>query len=188
MGALKRYLEPILSDFDVSGLLDPDVESIESDVYAAHIIYKYFSSSRRQFLKRPQLRFSQREALNDPFEMSHRWKAASADGLKRLVERRLKDTLPKVLLNKQLQKEIFREEMKKIGRALSALEEINSIYWWLATNSHRTLANCLRTSRLLHHCYSMLLSRRSNLNSKPPSRQSRINSESCHLQKPPSIS
>jgi hypothetical protein len=123
MGALERYLDPLLKDLDVSGLLDPDVESIESDVCTAPVVYKYFSSQRRSFFQKPQLRFTQREALNDPFEMSRRWKAASGDGLKSLVEFHLKSTFPKVLSDKELQKEIFREHVSENGNVLSGLEQ-----------------------------------------------------------------
>lgn len=123
MGALERYLDPLLSEFNVSGLLDPDVENIESDVYTAPLVYKYFSPSRQSFFSRPQLRFSQRDALNDPLEMSQRWKSASSDGLRHLVELQLRDTLPKVLADKELQKEIFREQIIDNGKILSTFAQ-----------------------------------------------------------------
>lgn len=121
MGALEDFLETLPDTFDVSQLLDPDVDKIESDVHTAPIIYKYLASSRRpQFFKRPQFRFSQREALNDPLEMSTRWNAISTAGLRQYLDHRLHESLPKTFLNSELQVQIFAEEAKKQGMLLSA--------------------------------------------------------------------
>jgi hypothetical protein len=124
MGALEQYLNPLLENFDVSALIDSEVERIESDVFRDPLVYKYFSSPRRAFFSKPQLRTSQREALNDPLEMSHRWNIAKADGLKSLVEKHLGATLPSVFQNKQLQKAMFKEHLSESGKTLSPLEEI----------------------------------------------------------------
>jgi len=66
MGALDKFLDTLPETFDAASLLDPDVEAIESTLYDRPTIYKYFPSPRRTFFAKPQLRFSPREALNDP--------------------------------------------------------------------------------------------------------------------------
>src|SRR5215207_738025 len=102
VGVLEKYINQITDAFDASSLLDPDVEKIESTVYTAPLIYKYYSVCRRRFFERPQVRFSQRDALNDPFEMSQRWNEVSADGLRKYVKSRLNESLPKIFENTEL--------------------------------------------------------------------------------------
>jgi hypothetical protein len=116
MGALEKYLQQVPDTFDISNLLDADVEEIESAVYSAPLIYKYFPQSRRSFFERPQVRFSQRMALNDPFEMSVRWKQISTDGLRTYINSRLEQTLPRVLSNTELLIEMVRENFTENGR------------------------------------------------------------------------
>jgi hypothetical protein len=60
-------------DFDISKILSPEVSEIESEKFNGSLIYKYYSSDRRHVLESPQVRFTQKTALNDPFELSKRW-------------------------------------------------------------------------------------------------------------------
>ena len=115
MGVLERYLEKFPDTFDPTGIFDPDVENIESDRYCEPLIYKYFPSERRAFFTTPQFRFSQREVLNDPFEMSRRWNTAKADGLKTHLRDRLAALLPNILSDGDLQVELFREQLEETG-------------------------------------------------------------------------
>jgi hypothetical protein len=94
MGALDKFLEKLPETFDPTNLFDPDVEAIESKIYDKSTIYKYFPSSRRAFFTKPQVRFSPREALNDPFEMSRRWREITTEGLKAYVKDKLNASLP----------------------------------------------------------------------------------------------
>jgi hypothetical protein len=124
MGALEKYLDQLPDTFDASQLLDPDVEKFEGTVYTSPLIYKYYSPARRSFFERPQVRFSQREALNDPFEMSRRWNEISADGLRRHVSERLQSTLPKLFLNNNYLIDSLKEHFESEGNALSSAQEI----------------------------------------------------------------
>ena len=66
LGLAEKYISEIPELFDLASILEPDVEKIENIKYGADVIYKYFPSARSGFFSRPQLRFSQKEALNDP--------------------------------------------------------------------------------------------------------------------------
>ena len=62
LGLAEKYISEIPELFDLASILEPDVEKIENIKYGA----EYFPSARNGFFSRPQLRFSQKEALNDP--------------------------------------------------------------------------------------------------------------------------
>jgi hypothetical protein len=82
MGALDQFFDALPETFDATSLLDADVEAIESRLYDQATAYKYFPFARRTFFIKSQFRFSPREALNDPFEMSRRWREISTEGLR----------------------------------------------------------------------------------------------------------
>jgi hypothetical protein len=119
MGALETYLEKAPGAFDVTGLLDPDIDKIANVKYHEPLIYKYFSQDRRGFFAAPQFRFSQREALNDPFEMTRRWNTAKVDGLKLHLRQRLRALLPDILANVKLQIDFLNEQLEQGGQNLS---------------------------------------------------------------------
>jgi hypothetical protein len=119
VGALETFLDQIPDTFDVSAVFSPDIETVERTLYQAPVIYKYFGSERRLFFQRPQLRFSQREALNDPFEMSQRWNEVRADGLRRYASDRLHVLLPKVFSNTDLHLACLKEHFASQGLTLS---------------------------------------------------------------------
>jgi hypothetical protein len=123
LGLVEKYISEMPEQFDLASILDPDVDKIESTNYEANTIFKYFPSGRRGFFSRPQLRFSQKDALNDPFEMSCRWKDARDIGLRRYVESGLEYLLPRLFSDK----EIFLEKLKErreeeLGRKLTRNE------------------------------------------------------------------
>lgn len=123
MGALEDYLKQIPDTFDVSNLLDPDVEKIESTIYQAPIVYKYFPATRRQFFSKPQIRISQREALNDPLEMSARWDEIKTDGLRSYLKGRLAEITPKIASNSDLLFKIAKEDFANKGLLLSPQQD-----------------------------------------------------------------
>ena len=102
MGALDKFLATLPDSFDLEIFFDPSVKAIESTVYSKPSIYKYYSHGRRGFFSKAQVRFSPREALNDPFEMSRRWQETRAEGLRKFVQERLAISVPAALSNKQL--------------------------------------------------------------------------------------
>ncbi|RTL50855.1 MAG: DUF2971 domain-containing protein [Bradyrhizobiaceae bacterium] len=119
MTALERFLDEFGNSFDVSQILDSDVEVIESIRYPNPVIYKYYSSARSGFFSRPQIRFSPREALNDPFEMSRKWKNISADKIRDGLKVSLAESLSATFSNPVLLAEMFNEEQAVQGSPLS---------------------------------------------------------------------
>jgi Protein of unknown function (DUF2971) len=119
MGALDKFFETLPETFDATSLLDPDVEAIESRLYDKSTIYKYFPSSRRTFFTKPQVRFSPRQALNDPFEMSRRWHEISTEGLRAYVKDKLNSSLPAAFSSKDLLISRLAEEMQDKGQVLT---------------------------------------------------------------------
>lgn len=115
MGALQRYLDGLPDLFDVSNLLDADVDKIESTIYRRRNTYKYLSAQRREFFRLPQLRFTQRDALNDPFEMTKRWNEVSANGLRDCVKSELSRITPQICSNTKLLDEIIAEHLLSEG-------------------------------------------------------------------------
>jgi hypothetical protein len=118
MGALDKFLEKLPDTFDPTKMFDPDVEGIENKFYDRSTIYKYFPSSRRAFFQKPQVRFSPREALNDPFEMSRRWREISTEGLRAYVRDKLNATLPAAFSNKELLASMLAEDLLEKGHVL----------------------------------------------------------------------
>jgi hypothetical protein len=99
--------------------MDPDVERIEKTLYSLPLVYKYYAPARRQFFERPKVRFSQREALNDPFEMSRRWKKISADGMKDYISSRLQLMWPQVFSRPELLMAVAKESFAEKGIILT---------------------------------------------------------------------
>jgi len=126
MGALKEYLDRQAWDIDYSSLIDPDVDKIESTVYSKPLVYKYFSESRSSFFACPQVRFTQRGALNDPFEMTQRWESVSTAGLRKITTKRLQQLVPMILNNRDLLVKLFQEELHAHGGTLTP-EQMDSI-------------------------------------------------------------
>jgi Protein of unknown function (DUF2971) len=123
MGALDEFLTTLPNTFDFNSIIDPDVAAIESDAYTKSIIYKYFPAARRGFFQKPQVRFSPREALNDPFEMTRRWREASADGLKAYVKEMLTASLPAIISNPDLLTSMLAEQFTTEGKILTATQK-----------------------------------------------------------------
>jgi hypothetical protein len=123
LGLAEKYINEITDQFDLNSLLDPDVERIENMKYGADVIYKYFPPERRGFFSRPQMRFSQKETLDDPFEMTRRWKEARDIGLRKYVEAGLRHVLPRVFADKDVLLERLTEHgEKELGRKLTRNE------------------------------------------------------------------
>jgi hypothetical protein len=118
VSVLDDYLDT-LPNVDVSALFNADVEAIEAVNYTNPLVYKYYGARRRPFFERPLLRFSQRESLNDPLEMSQRWKTISTDGLRTCVRADLREKLSEISDNSDLLLKLFQEKSANEGMSLS---------------------------------------------------------------------
>jgi Protein of unknown function (DUF2971) len=126
MDALDKFFEKLPDTFDPTKMFDADVEAIENKLYDRSTIYKYFPKSRRAFFQKPQVRFSPREALNDPFEMSRRWREISTEGLRAYVKDKLSATLPVVFSNKELLASMLAEDLLEKGHVLTPEQSRNA--------------------------------------------------------------
>jgi hypothetical protein len=96
------------------------VDEIESINFSAPRIYKYFSKERRRFFTKPQLRFSQKEVLNDPFESTVRWKSIGISGLRKYVMEGVLNVLPGLLSDPDYWIEILPQAFASNGVELNA--------------------------------------------------------------------
>jgi Protein of unknown function (DUF2971) len=62
-----------ISEADFAGLFDPAIQDMERKFTGA-VLFKYYSERRRDFFVSPRMRFTQKTALNDRFELTKRWK------------------------------------------------------------------------------------------------------------------
>ncbi len=123
MSALDNFLNSLPDRFDATKLLDADVSKIESTTYRKPIIYKYFAAARRTFFQRPELRFTQREALNDTQEMRRKWRNISTAEIKALVRKELEDIVPMAFSDQKLLTEMIVEEFATNGQVLDQLQK-----------------------------------------------------------------
>ncbi len=72
MGILSRFLDEQNSSFDVTKIATAEFFALDQAVPPTSV-YKYFPKDRVEFFEKPAFRFSQRTALNDPFELTKRW-------------------------------------------------------------------------------------------------------------------
>jgi hypothetical protein len=125
VGLADKYISEMPEQFDLASILEPDVEMIESNHYAADVIYKYFPAARKSFFSKPQLRFSQWDALNDPFEMSRRWKDARAIGLRSYVQTGLEYLIPRLFNDHEvLFERLIEQGEQELGRELTLSEKL----------------------------------------------------------------
>jgi DUF2971 family protein len=125
MGALEAFIDALPDTFDVKSLLDPDVGAIESTFYNKPEVYKYYPFARRGFFAKPQVRLSPREALNDPLEMSRRWRETSADGLRNYLKSRLEITIPAIFSNTDIMISKLEENLVQRGQVLTAEQRVH---------------------------------------------------------------
>lgn len=74
MSVLADYLDEVSRTIDFGKYFDLDPANLTTAPYERPLVYKYFVPARRHFFERPQLRFTQPEALNDPLEGARRWR------------------------------------------------------------------------------------------------------------------
>jgi hypothetical protein len=149
VGALDRYVGKIPAPFDIETLLDPDISKFEGADYSAPLVYKYFPPTRRAFFDRPQVRFSQREALNDPFEMTRRWKKISTEGLRTYLRAHMSTILPQLFSNPAIIAESAKEHFAREGISLSGPQVAQLEQVLRGEEGQRFLANQLVAAQAL---------------------------------------
>jgi hypothetical protein len=94
----KSTIAELLKEYELESLLDPSLHEMEQK-FQGQNLFKYYSDQRRDFFRNPKIRFTQKTALNDRFELTKRWKEFGsppireyvASNIKRLVRAKLDD-------------------------------------------------------------------------------------------------
>ena len=78
------------------GVFTSEIKEMEQP-FSGHSLFKYMARERRHFFSKPQIRFTQRTALNDPFELSKRWEEVALketrDGMIAYIDAELRSKL-----------------------------------------------------------------------------------------------
>jgi hypothetical protein len=127
---------------DISTIIDPDVQEFEG-AYQLPLIYKYYPVDRRDFFKRSQIRFSPRSALDDPFEMTERWRDISTEGLKNYVRSRVEPGLPRVFADAPLLARKAKEHLAEKGIFVDAQQERQLQQWFESDEGRQYVSNQL---------------------------------------------
>lgn len=118
MNTLQRFLDDNRSPFEFKELLSEDLEKMEAATPPSSV-FKYCPASRCAFFENPTFRFTQRTSLNDPFELSKRWKEFLSSDSRELMAAHVKGTIERLLGNKGVVLAILKEEFASRGIFLS---------------------------------------------------------------------
>jgi len=110
---LKKWIYEGIKDEDLSDITAPEVALTESESYPNDLIFKYYSAERRGFFRRPNVRFTQRTVLNDPFELSKRWKEFGSVPVKELFHRVVQKQVARFVADATVFSEFLRDQIAK---------------------------------------------------------------------------
>lgn len=114
MGTLDKFLDEYAGHLDVSSLLSPEVIELDS-ASPPSSVFKYFSEHRSEFFFGPALRYTQRTNLNDPFELSTRWKEFISASTAKFIAGYVKGMIKDFTSNKGRVLQAMKEEAAKTG-------------------------------------------------------------------------
>lgn len=118
MGTLDKFLEETDTPFDVGTIMSRDVEEMDSPIPPPSL-YKYYSASRSAFFVDPVIRFTQKTALNDPFELTKRWEEYAGAESRMHFAKYIRSRMEQLIGNKGLVLALFKEDCAKSGVFLS---------------------------------------------------------------------
>jgi hypothetical protein len=124
MGILSRFLDEQNRSFDVTKIATAEFFALDQAT-PPNSVFKYFPKERVEFFARPAFRFSQRAALNDPFELTKRWRQFGSDATKKLFADHLKSTFRSLSCESEIVLEMAKNESLKRGRFLGDQEIAN---------------------------------------------------------------
>lgn len=103
-----------VNSFDLSTLFSDETKRLEED-FSGTEVYKYYSTSRLGFFKSPQLRFTQKSGLNDPFELTRRWEQFGSPPTRELMTNYVRDPVMAMMSNSELIVDVFCEKLTELG-------------------------------------------------------------------------
>jgi hypothetical protein len=86
----------LVGEFDFSEIFDPHLQEAEQK-FQGQILFKYCSEHRRDFFRKPTIRFTQKTSLNDRFELTKRWHEFGGAPVRDLLIPQFKRVLEKTL-------------------------------------------------------------------------------------------
>ncbi|HEX3487178.1 MAG TPA: hypothetical protein VHT51_19135 [Micropepsaceae bacterium] len=107
-----------IGEFDITNMLARDVEEMESE-FTGEFVYKYRAAERKEFFAKPQIRFTQKTVLNDPFELTRRWNENGGKPVRQAFVRYLRNGISKYVQRTDLLTQSICEQIEKRGVLLS---------------------------------------------------------------------
>ena len=114
MGALEEFHAQNNIEFDFASLMAGDLQDMEAE-FAGETVYKYYSSERRRFFEHPTVRFTQKTALNDPFELTRRWHEFGSTPTRGAIVAYLRSSLARLMARKDVLLAMLREHVAETG-------------------------------------------------------------------------
>lgn len=118
MLALDRFLDEQSKTFDFEKIFSADIKSID-ETSPPLSVYKYYPAARSAFFSDPTFRFTQRAALNDPFEFTRRWTDFASKAAQKAFSDHLRETMCNFGRNKALILEMLKNDSIQKGIFLS---------------------------------------------------------------------
>lgn len=112
--ALEKFKSTHKNKFNLSSLFSEETKRLEEE-FSGTEVYKYYGAARRGFFKMPQLRFTQKTGLNDPFELTRRWEQFGSPPTRELMMNYVRDPVMAMMNNVELLADIFCERFLEMG-------------------------------------------------------------------------
>lgn len=112
MGTLDEFLKTEPIDFET--LVSNEIRALDNAIHPP-TLFKYFPRGRSDFFKKPMLRFTQREGLNDPFELMKRWHEFANEQTRRLAQDHIQKSISRLNEQKGVLLQHYKEEQARQG-------------------------------------------------------------------------
>lgn len=112
--ALEKFKAEHKNKFDLDTLFSEETKRLEEE-FPGKEVFKYYGVTRRSFFKTPQLRFTQKTGLNDPFELTRRWEQFGSPPTRELMTNYVRDPVMAMMNNVELLADIFCERFVAMG-------------------------------------------------------------------------
>lgn len=121
MKSWETFLKNHKFEFDVDSLMSDDLKKLD-EVIPPTSLFKYVPKGRNEFFARPMVRFTQRQGLNDPFELMKRWAEFASGPIRSALTDHVVNGIRSLVADKGLLLEVYKEQMAKNGVFLSPRE------------------------------------------------------------------
>lgn len=147
MSLLQEFHDRFNEGIDWSKIIPADVDAMSSKFTGQHL-YKYYPEKRIIFFDDPTIRFTPKAELNDPFELSKRWKEFSPENVSRFLHKTIELSLLTLLNRQDILLEALSEEVKKQRGFALTISERNLAKVSLNSELGRTQINLIRENMI----------------------------------------